>query len=181
MSTAADTELYIHRTDHLGMVALVSTVADSRRFVRRVCASWRVDQEQIQDATLLASELVSNAITASVSAGPSSGHNAPDSDVKSIGMRLVDLGHSLVIEVRDSSSHPPKLTEPSLEAEHGRGLQLVDALSIRWGHYTRGGGKVVWCQLALDTDVPEREAADDLEAVQRVVEVLQANPWDDSA
>jgi anti-sigma regulatory factor (Ser/Thr protein kinase) len=181
MNIRMNTTLCIRRSDHLYMPALVSSVACSRLFVRQVCVSWRVDQEQINDATLLTSELVSNAIIASGVTEPSPVQDSRQSDVELIGMRLVDLGHSLVIEVWDTSPRSPKLTQPSLEAEHGRGLQLVDALSIRWGHYTRDDGKVVWCQLALGSDVLERDAVDDPEAFQRVLEVLQAQERDQQA
>jgi anti-sigma regulatory factor (Ser/Thr protein kinase) len=182
MSTSMDTALCIQRADHLHLAALVSTVACSRLFVRQVCTSWQIGQEQTDDAESLASELVSNAIAASGVTGPRPVHGSLYSDLKLIGMRLLDLGDSMAIEVWDTSSHPPKLIEPSLDAEHGRGLQMVDALSIRWGHYyTHIGIKVVWCQLALNADVSEGGADDDPEAFQRVAEALQAHPWDESA
>jgi anti-sigma regulatory factor (Ser/Thr protein kinase) len=178
MKTRVNTTFCIRRSDHMHLPALVSAVGCSRLFVWQVCASWRVDQEQIDDAALLASELVSNAIAACGVTGPQPVHGSLYSDLKLIGIRLLDLGHSMVIEVWDTSLQPPKLIEPTLEAEHGRGLQLVDALSTRWGHYyARIGGKAVWCQLALNSDVPERGAGDDPGAFQRVIEVLRAHPW----
>jgi hypothetical protein len=174
-----DTTLCIQRADHLHLAALVSTVTCSRLFVRQVCTSWQIGQEQTDDAESLATELVSNAIAASGVTGPRPVQGLPYPDLKLIGMRLLDLGDSIVIEIWDTSSRPPKLIEPSLDAEHGRGLQMVDALSIRWGHYyMRIGTKVVWCQLALNADVSAGGADDDPEAFQRVTEALQAHPWD---
>lgn len=181
MNTRMNATLRIRRSDHLRLAAQVSTVGCSRLFVRQVCASWQIGNEQTGDAELVTSELVSNAIVASELIEPRSGHDSLHSDVKLIRMRLLDLGHSMVIEVWDASPKLPTLIEPSLEAEHGRGLQLVDALGIRWGYYARIGGKVVWCQLALNADVPGRDADDDPEAFQRVVEALQAHPWDERA
>lgn len=177
-----DTTLCIQRADYLHLAALVSTVGCSRLFIRQVCASWQVDQEQMDVAALLTSELVSNAIAANGVTGPHPMHGSLYSDLKLIGLRLLDLGHSMVIEVWDTSPQPPNVIEPLPDAEHGRGLQLVDALSIRWGYYyARIGGKVVWCQLALNADAPERVTNEDPEAFQRVVEVLRAHPWDEIA
>ena len=35
------------------------------------------------------------------------------------------------------------------EDEHGRGLQIVAALSERWGTRSVTGGKVMWCRLPI--------------------------------
>jgi hypothetical protein len=140
-----------------------------------------VNQERIDDAVLLASELVSNAIAAHEVIEPRPAHGSLDPDVNLVRMRLLDLGISMVIEVWDASPETPKFIEPSLDAVHGRGLQLVDALSIRWGHYASVPGKVVWCQLlALSADEPEVDG-DEPEAYQRVLEELQAHPWNERA
>jgi anti-sigma regulatory factor (Ser/Thr protein kinase) len=179
MNSRTNTTRCIRRSEHLRLPTLASTVGSSRLFVRQVCAAWQVDQEQMDVAELLTSELVSNAIAANGVTEQRPAHGPLYSDVKFIGMRLLDLGHSMVIEVWDRSPQPPKLLEPSLDAEHGRGLQLVDALSIRWGHYhSRIGGKVVWCQPALNAG---GDADDDPEAFRRVLEALLAHPWDESA
>jgi hypothetical protein len=34
--------------------------------------------------------------------------------------------------------------DPGADAENGRGLLLVEALSERWGYFGYDGGKVVW-------------------------------------
>jgi anti-sigma regulatory factor (Ser/Thr protein kinase) len=175
MNIRMNTTLYIHRSDDVHLPALASTIGGSRLFVRQVCASWQVDQERIDDAVLLASELVSNAIAAHEVIEPRPAHGSLDPNVNLVRMRLLDLGNSMVIEVWDTSPQPPKLIKPSLDAVHGRGLQLVDALSIRWGHYACIGAKVVWCQLTLNADVLEGVADDDPEAYQCVLEVLQAH------
>jgi anti-sigma regulatory factor (Ser/Thr protein kinase) len=180
MNTSMDTAVCIRRTEHLRLPALVSSVAGSRLFVRQTCKSWQMRQEQIDDAQLLASELVSNAILASGATEPRSTWSLPYADSQLIGLRLLALDGSLVIEVWDSSPRSPKLIERTDLLEHGRGLQLVDALSIRWGHYPRIGGKVVWCQLALDADVYEHET-DEVETYKRVTQALEAYPWDEHA
>ena len=57
------------------------------------------------------------------------------------------------IAVRDSSSEQPALQGPGEDAESGRGLLLVQALSTRWDVFTVAGGKVTWAELG----VPEKE------------------------
>jgi hypothetical protein len=55
----------------------------------------------------------------------------------------------LIIEVSDPDPSPPIMAEVDSEAEGGRGLMLVQALSKEWDYYLpRTGGKVVYCVLA---------------------------------
>ena len=56
-----------------------------------------------------------------------------------------------MILVWDPSPQPPAPADPGQDAEDGRGLLLVQALSLQWGWYfpasgSPGGhaGKVVW-------------------------------------
>jgi hypothetical protein len=57
----------------------------------------------------------------------------------------------VVIAVWDGIPQPPVHRDATEDAETGRGLLLVEALSTRWGwHFPPGlGGKVVWAQAAL--------------------------------
>jgi hypothetical protein len=59
-----------------------------------------------------------------------------------------DLGQ-VVVFVWDASPQPPaQAADPGADAENGRGLLLVEALSDRWGHFSYDGdGKVVWALL----------------------------------
>ena len=52
----------------------------------------------------------------------------------------------ILILVWDASSQPPVLMGVTDEAERGRGLMLVEAISEQWGWYSRedGDGKFVW-------------------------------------
>jgi anti-sigma regulatory factor (Ser/Thr protein kinase) len=182
MSTSVETALCIRRSEHLHLAALVSTVGCSRLFVRQVCASWQLDQEQTDVVELLVSELASNAVVASGVTGPRPVRGLAYADLQLIGIRLLAFDDSLVVEVWDTSPRLPKLIEPSLEAEHGRGLQMVDSLSLRWGYYhARISGKVVWCQVALNASALELSGHDDADEFQRVLEALEAYPWDEHA
>ncbi len=114
-------------------------------------------------------------------------------------MRLTRTDADVVIEVWDANQTAPVRREPGDDAEGGRGLLLVDALSTRWAFYRpRSGGKVVWCSLPLaapphvlpeDAEpLPYRPASSgpaqpaevftDLVVLQRVADGLHALDWD---
>lgn len=67
---------------------------------------------------------------------------------------LVSDRARVVILAWDASPLPPVPADPRADAENGRGLLLVDAISERWGWYVPGEqpsadapgqhGKVVW-------------------------------------
>ena len=182
MSARLDAALRVRGTEHLRIAAVASAAGCGRLFVRQVCASWQIGQEPSEVAELLASELITNAIVATWDMRARSVRQLPDANVEHIGIRLLAFDDSFVIEVWDSSPELPKLIASSWEAEHGRGLQLVEALSIRWGYYhARFSGKVVWCQLALPATAPAQRATADAEAFQRVLGTVQAHPWDGRA
>jgi hypothetical protein len=58
----------------------------------------------------------------------------------------------VLIQVWDGNNQMPRHSELELDAEHGRGLLLVESLSAEWGAFApeRAGGKVVWAI----TDMP---------------------------
>jgi Histidine kinase-like ATPase domain len=181
MSTHTTADLLdIRHVDQAYFAALAASVACCRLFARRADSSWRLGAEHIDTVELLLSELAANAVQASDIAEPRPASDPVCRELRLIGVRLLDLADSLVIEVWDASPKPPILIKPSSELEHGRGLQIVNALSTRWGYYdVRTGGKVVWCQLALTTGAHER-GTDDAEGF-RVLEALEAHPWNGHA
>ena len=71
----------------------------------------------------------------------------------SAAVRLWLLSDSaqILILVWDASPQPPVLMDVTDEAEHGRGLMLVEAVSEQWGWYSRedGDGKFVWAIVRL--------------------------------
>lgn len=91
-----------------------------------------VDQSVIDDAGLIASELVTNAIL----------HGKPP-----VELRVAPTTDGLRIEVADGSSMPPVRPLPSRGAMTGRGLRLVEALAQAWGCHPAEPGKVVWAEL----------------------------------
>jgi anti-sigma regulatory factor (Ser/Thr protein kinase) len=115
-----------------------STPAPSRArgWTREQLASWRPGVPT-ENATLLVSELVTNAV-----------RYAPGD---SIDLELELRGTELTITVSDAGTPKAPLAakRPGNDAESGRGLTLVEALSLRWGTRQTPAGKAVWATLAL--------------------------------
>lgn len=89
----------------------------------------------IEITALLASELVTNAVLYG------SGHFQVSVE------RFVDR-RRVWIGVTDSGAGHPTPQNPDDTAEHGRGLQLVNALSAAWGVQRQRQTKTVWFELA---------------------------------
>ena len=49
-----------------------------------------------------------------------------------------------MVVVTDPSPLPPVKLDPADDAEHGRGLHVVEALSARWGWTPQDPGKAVF-------------------------------------
>lgn len=118
-----------------GLAASPSAPYQARRHVRRAMGSWGIGAELIETAALIASELVANAASAA-----------------STGQILLTLWYgrqALRIEVTDASTNPPVLTQVPPDAESGRGLFIVDALTSGWSYsfLPAGLGKTVYCVL----------------------------------
>jgi anti-sigma regulatory factor (Ser/Thr protein kinase) len=125
-------QLHIQRHDLRG-------VRGARGFVHDRLCSWGLDAIT-DDLELAASEIVTNALV----------HAGSDVDV-----RLWAFTDHVRLEVRDSDSDPPVPSAPSLseegksQAEHGRGLFLVDAVAGDWNSSPNGRGRTVWLELAI--------------------------------
>lgn len=142
----------------LTLVALPNAVAIARAFTTAMLRG--LPYEAIDNAELLVSELVTNVVQA---AGLEM--MTPISAISHRHLFTLSLnitGNRLLIEVRDLHDGHPTPQPQDEEAESGRGLFLVEALSQQWGTSSHPqGGKVVWCVIALEWPVPaERLAAD---------------------
>ena len=140
----------------------------ARRQVRRVMASWGIGAEHIETAALIASELVANAANAAGSTPDAAGSDAARGG--QIMLTLCYARQALRIEVTDGSPSPPVLTQAPPDAESGRGMFIVDALTTEWSYsfLPAGLGKTVYCVLpTVHPTVPpagDRPEADDLAA-----------------
>ena len=110
----------------------------ARLHTRQVLWEWRL-AELNENAELLVAELTTNAIRVSRAA-------MQDDPIR---LWLISDMMQVVILVSDASPLPPAPMDADDDAENGRGLLLVQAVSARWGwHFPPGiGGKVVWAQV----------------------------------
>ncbi|RNL83508.1 ATP-binding protein [Halostreptopolyspora alba] len=124
---------------------LSNQIKYARRFVERQLANSPV----LTEATLLTSELSTNAVTHSASGSP--GGKFEVSVYVATGWARV--------EVRDLGSlEQPRAQHrhPYDTSEHGRGLDLVDAMATKWGTEPRadGLGRLVWFELVWEVGSP---------------------------
>lgn len=85
---------------------------------------------------LVASELVGNVVRHA--RGP-------------VTLRLL-RGRTLICEVADASPAMPRIRRAADTDENGRGLQLIAAVTSRWGARYTGSGKCIWTEQLLSTD-----------------------------
>jgi len=57
---------------------------------------------------------------------------------------------AVTVIVSDSSPEGPAVREVPADSEPGRGLQVVGALSARWGWHPEHGGKAIFAILAKE-------------------------------
>ncbi|HVF03717.1 MAG TPA: GAF domain-containing protein [Frankiaceae bacterium] len=132
--------------DLLHVDATPDAVPQVRRWVAETLHGT-VPPDLIDDAELVASELVTNALL----------HGRPPVVIRIVTDDVVR------IEVEDGSRVAPVRALARPDAMTGRGLSLVSALSREWGVEQRNGGKVVWSELG---DEPaETESIVDVDAL----------------
>ncbi|MFE6398843.1 ATP-binding protein [Streptomyces alboflavus] len=116
------------------------SVGRARTLLREQASSWDLPPEVTETATLLLSELMTNAY-----------RHAKVSPGREIWTRCVLKAGLLHIAVSDANATPPAPRHACPEDESGRGLALVATLSDDWGTELRPGGigKRVWFELAV--------------------------------
>jgi anti-sigma regulatory factor (Ser/Thr protein kinase) len=128
-----------HRTSFLELAPLPGAIPCARLHAVHVLQEWGL-RALAEDAALIISELMTNAAGASVV--------LPERPP--IALRLRASERSVVIEAWDQSPLDVEPREADADAECGRGLTVVAALSTRWGCERNGDRrKVVWAELAL--------------------------------
>ncbi|MFE2171115.1 SpoIIE family protein phosphatase [Streptomyces sp. NPDC059447] len=117
---------------HWTVWRLPDAVMHARRFTARTLRSWGV-AEELDAALLVVSELVTNAIAHTQGA---------------VGMDLTLSADRLRIAVNDASPRSPvKPISVSWEETGGRGLLIVEAMTMAWGSVPLSGGKQVWAEI----------------------------------
>ncbi|MFG2496720.1 ATP-binding protein [Streptomyces sp. NPDC048441] len=120
-------------------------VASLRRIVRLHLTRWGLP-EVVEAAQLCVSELVANVIT----------HVGPQTPT-TLGLSM--NGTYVRIEVSDPDARAlPTLIAAEVEAESGRGMALLAAVTDRWGVIPRSDSKATWCELATGLGSPTGHA-----------------------
>ncbi len=113
--------------------ATAGASAQARRIVGEAVAAWGVSPDVSEDAALVVTELVSNAVDHA--AGP-------------LELTVSRTRGGVRIEVADQSPTLPQPRPVQVDSARGRGLIIVAALSREWGTSPTTAGKVVWAELA---------------------------------
>jgi anti-sigma regulatory factor (Ser/Thr protein kinase) len=123
-----------------GLPSVPESVRMARFHVRAALGFHELD-EYANDAAIVASELVTNAI-----------QHVPSGGAETVVVTLVRTWNpeAVTVVVWDSSPEGPVLRETSADSGRGRGLQIVEALSVFWGWHPEDGGKVVLAILARE-------------------------------
>jgi hypothetical protein len=138
----------------LSLVALPTAPFWARRYTRRFLDGCRdITEETTQAAELVVSELVTNSVRFSGGPGWTPPQAQPYSGRAGAPLISLSLRHfraGLLIEVYDTSNDPPILAYPCGDAENGRGLMIVSALTKEWSYFLLpDAGKVVYCLLEM--------------------------------
>jgi anti-sigma regulatory factor (Ser/Thr protein kinase) len=112
-------------------LAVPPAIRAVRQLVVETLRAWGEDQ-LVGDAALLVSELATNAVRHASSP---------------FRVSISRSAGAVRIAVEDLGSGEPQLRPTDLERLGGRGVALVDAMSLSWGVEPAPVGKVVWCEL----------------------------------
>ncbi|MGM1065220.1 ATP-binding protein [Saccharothrix sp. Mg75] len=113
--------------------ASAASSAHARQVVADVATAWELPVDVAEDAALVVTELVSNAVDHAV--GP-------------VDLTLSRTADGLRVEVGDRSPDQPTPRPVRVDSSRGRGLIIVAALSVAWGTEPTATGKVVWAELS---------------------------------
>jgi two-component sensor histidine kinase len=112
-----------------------------RHQLARDLASYDLPTDTIENAILVASELVGNAIRHT---------SASDAGTLDVSWDVDEKG--VLISVGDSSEVPPVARLGRADEPGGRGLRIVAAVTDDWGVEPAGRGKRVWAHVPTKQD-----------------------------
>lgn len=117
----------------LALPSDASAVRLARQVTRDALDAWHLGQLE-EDAVLLVSELVTNALRHA-------------KDTGAIGLELVSTGTRLRLEIQDGDPSWRQMDFPIDSDESGYGFLVVDSLADDWGLRRVCAGKAVWAEL----------------------------------
>ena len=115
-------------------------VRNARAFVARTLAVGTTTTVDVDTATLLTSELVTNAVLHTASGAPGG----------TVTIVVVDVADGVLIEVIDDGSAGTPVVKDDLLTANGHGLYLVQQLTAQWGYLRDPAGTTVWFHLPSD-------------------------------
>jgi anti-sigma regulatory factor (Ser/Thr protein kinase) len=117
-----------------------SSVAVARRHLSADLLSSGTLESVVDDATVIISELLSNAL-----------RHARPLDTGQIRVAWSRHGDSIEVAVSDGgAATEPRRSRPTLSSLGGRGLAIVETLAECWGvRHENGGGTTVWAILRV--------------------------------
>jgi hypothetical protein len=125
----------------------------ARAFAQAVLTAWSASG-LIDNVILVMSEIVTNAVTATravMDAQPDPGLD----EVELIGAQLRLGPETLFVEIWDLAADQPIKQDPDSQSEGGRGLLLVEFLSLDWGVAKAEDGKIVYAEIAVSPKIRE--------------------------
>ena len=126
------------------------SVRAARDFVMDTLRRWGA-AERSHDLAIVVSELVTDALRHALPACGDAGPGRP------IRLGLLQAGPWVLCAVGDPSRAVPVPQTPGCLAETGRGMQMICALSDRWGYTPPSDtGKIVWAMFCLRPTAPAR-------------------------
>ncbi|AGZ45886.1 ATP-binding protein [Actinoplanes friuliensis] len=125
---------------NVSLEPIMGAARRSRELVTEACGRWDLP-ELAASACIVVTEMVNNVVAHART---------------SMTIMLGRHGDTMSVAVRDHSTTVPRFSgEPvPVTSYGGRGLLLIDSVSLRWGSLVLPGGKVVWAVLDGDDELP---------------------------
>jgi len=134
---------------YLELPAVPTSARSARQHARSVLRQWRL-AAPADTVELLVSEIMTNAVRAAADIARQPDESGQAAGVAWMRFWLISDGHNVLIQVWDDDNRHPVCQRAGPDAEAGRGLLLIESLSVRWGCYMLDaqGGKIVWAVCA---------------------------------
>ena len=122
------------------LAATARSVSEARHVLRDVLQRSGAE-DLVDSATLVTSEIVTNALV----------HAGTD-----VLLRILSTARAVRVEVEDGGAQVPVRRHYAQTAGTGRGMQLIDELTDRWGVEESADGKAVWFEIGdLDGELDD--------------------------
>lgn len=122
-----------------------ASVSVARRHLSRELLAWGVSDDVVDDAAVVVSELLSNALR----------HARPlPGDVPQVKAAWTRIGDTVEVAVTDGGAvTEPRNRPPALSSLGGRGLGIVETLSQSWGTRREESSSTVWALLYAPANI----------------------------